>query len=225
MKRYTFILLISFLQLTVSAQKLLVPDNYIGVKGGGGAAVFNMDINTDYPFYFLESINGGIVFKTYETRTTALQLELAYTEKGGVNFYDKSLFGSDTLGMPVAEYFKLKTRGYEFVALTHLSFGTGVSKLIVNFGPYAYYINDSKISSPPGQTLIHKIYPERKLDLGLKVGIGYGLNFKKTIMEVELRYGHGLINVYNFQKINNALINQNQVLMLNLLLCRKLKNK
>ena len=82
MQKALFISLLFFLQLTVSGQKLLAPDNYIGIKGGVGAAVFNMDINTDY-FYYLESFNGGIVFKTFESRIAALQMELGYTEKGG----------------------------------------------------------------------------------------------------------------------------------------------
>jgi len=211
--------------LNTSAQKLMIPDNYLGVNAGGGVGVFNTNLNIEYPFYVTEIKSAAVIFRTFESQRAALHLELGYGEKGGLSFYDRSFFDTDTAGMANAEYFVLKSNGLDFSALTHLSFGEGISKFVINFGPYAYY-SFRKALSPMEQTaLSREVYPKKDYDFGIKAGIAYSLNLNKNVFELELRYGHGFINVYEKDLINNALVNQNQVLTVNLLYLRKLKNK
>ncbi|MEA2043323.1 MAG: outer membrane beta-barrel protein [Bacteroidota bacterium] len=222
MKNIQVLLFVLTVFQSASAQKLLVPDNYLGVKAGGGVSVFNIDVNTDYSFYYLENIEAGIVFRTFESRIAALQLEVNYTEKGGLNFYSKSYFDTDTAGMPTNEYFSLKSRGIEFSALTHLAFGKGKSKATINFGPYGYKAFSSEIKAVEQGELSRELYPDNNFDFGLKVGAGYSFYMKKGVVGISLLYGHGLINIYKKDRINNALLNQNQVVMLNILYLMKL---
>jgi hypothetical protein len=203
----------------------MIPDNYLGVSAGGGVGVFNTNLNIEYPFYVTQIKSAAVIFRTFESQRAALHLELGYGEKGGLSFYDRSFFSTDTAGMAKAEYFVLTSKGLDFSALTHLSFGDGKSKFVMNFGPYAYYSFQKSLSPVEQTELSREIFPKKNYDFGIKAGIAYSLNIKDNVFELELRYGHGFINVYEKDLINNALVNQNQVLTVNLLYLRKLKNK
>lgn len=218
-------LFIIWVLASAQGQKLMLPENCIGLKAGGGAGVFNSNLNTDYPFYFTEIKSAAAVFRTFESQRAALHLELGYAEKGGLNFYDRNFFTADTAGMPKVEYFVLNSRGIEFAALTHLAFGKHKSKFVMNFGPYAYYLYDKNLEPVESNEISRSLLPEKTYDFGIKAGIAYSLYLGKNIFELEVRYGHGFINVFEKDRINNALVNQNQTLMLNLLYFRKIKNK
>lgn len=216
---------ILFVLNTLSAQETKSIQNYFGLYGGGGLGTFNSNLSVEYPYYFVDLKSAGVAFRTFSGSKTALHLELGYTEKGGLSFFDKNYFGSDTVGMDKAEYFVYKTKGIELAALTHLAFGGGKSKFVLNFGPYGYYSFHGSVSAIEGETNTKSLKPDKNYDLGVKAGIGYSLHLNKNVFELEIKYAHGFINVYELDRINSALMTQNQALTFNLIYFRKLKNK
>ncbi len=226
MKKYIILCaLVLVFWISAKAQKNNEIQTYIGAYAGVGVGTFNSNLKIEYPFYFAKQKQAGIGFRIFSSRKTALQLEAGYTEKGGLSFYDKNFFGSDTINMNKTEYFVYKTGGIQASALTHLAFGKRKNKFTIAFGPYGYYVMSKKISAYNDENITKTTMPKKNYDLGIKVAIGYGLYHKNNVFEFEIQYAHGFINVYEKNSINEALLNQNQTLILNLAYYKKIKNK
>jgi hypothetical protein len=201
-------------------------ENFIGIKGGYGYSAINLNVLlTNSSLYLKEGKIAGITFKNLSKKYTGLIMELNYVEKGGQNFYEKSKL-TDSTGVIEAEIPFIHSLNYiELPFLMNIRIGKHKSKININGGPHIGYLVKENIkftetNLTEGQFINHV---NLKFEYGINVGIGYGFQFNKGLIDFEIRYSHGLTNIFASQSINNSLISQNQVLVATLAYYIKLK--
>lgn len=229
MKR-NFVLILVFFLLFFNNQNILAQEkskseNFIGIKAGADMSALNLNVSFSNNFYIKQGNTAGIVFKNLSKKTTGLILELNYTEKGGQNFFERGKLidstGIDSLIIP----FNHSLTYIEFPFLMNLRLGKNKSKINLNVGPHIGYILKESIDFKEivlNETQ-YKNSADNKIEYGINFSAGYGYQFNKGIIELEIRYSHGLTNIFNTRSINNSIVDQNQVLSATLAYYIKLK--
>ena len=109
----------------------------------------------------------------------------------------------------------------------HLSVGNDKNQVFFNAGPnisYTFY-NETEFVYPNIDRTMFDTEIDNLYEFGLNFGVGYGRHFKRGAIELEIRYSHGLTNIYETQSINYSIVTQNQLLTFSLAYYFKLKNK
>ena len=97
--------------------------------------------------------------------------------------------------------------------LTNIMIGKKKNKLNLNFGPnISYLFSKSIIYKENSEQNILPENIENKYDFGLNFGVAYGRLIKDNLFEFEIRYNHGLFNIYKTNEINNSVVSQNQTI-------------
>ncbi len=115
-----------------------------------------------------------------------IMLEFNYIQKGWKILPDSS------------ERYSRRISYYELPFMTHIVIGKSKSKLIINLGPYASYLNtEDEKTNISNDSLKFVGYPaDRKFDFGYCLGIGYEYRTKVGIFGIETRYYNSLTNIF-----------------------------
>lgn len=197
---------------------------YTGVKGGYVFSALNVDIVQD-TMVINQGPTFGLVFKSFSSNNTAIQIELIYTEKGGNSLYDTSLKTDSLPNVNQVYPFVLRTKYVELPVLMHLNFGKGNNKFVLNVGPNLSYAFSSELDYiyDNAETSALELNIHNKFEYGLNFGAGYERVFKNSRLDFELRYSHGLTSIFKSKSINYSLLSQNQVISFALVYYLKLK--
>lgn len=159
---------------------------------------------------FLKGYNIGAVFRYIADNNFGLQCELNYSQRG---WYEKSSLYSRQLNY------------IEFPFLTHVFFGNK-SRFFFNIGPkISYLLSESKITNNTS-TLIEEqhITPiQNAFDYGLCSGVGFLINIKGTVIQLDTRANYGLSDVFSNDKRDFFDTSNNFNLSVNLALLFKVK--
>lgn len=207
----------------IYSQKDTIRDNYIGINGGVTMYAVLTDAEFQYEGFF-STVNeqiitslyqnawtAGITYKNFSEKYVGIALEINYIKKGGYNvfLYDLNENTEDT----TAVLFRHDLEYVEFPFMMNLRFGNKKLKLNLYGGPHISYLFKEKItflSDPPGKEF--KTSADSNFDFGINGGGGFSYQIGKNVIEIGMRYSHGLINIFKYKTINNALFNQNQVI-------------
>ncbi len=206
---------------------LFSQEKFVGVKGGYVFSALNNNLSYSEYYQMKEANTFGMGFKYFSSKNAAILLELNYTEKGGGNFFDREKL-AEPLSYDSLEYpFVLSTKCIDFNFLMHLSVGNEKNQLFFNAGPnisYTFY-NKTEFIYPNIDITMFNTEIDNLYEFGLNFGVGYGRHFKTGAIEFEIRYSHGLTNIYESQSINYSIVTQNQLLTFSLAYYLKLKKK
>ncbi|MCD4792072.1 MAG: PorT family protein [Bacteroidales bacterium] len=224
MKKIIYIL--SFIIISVGntySQKDTIRDNYIGINGGVTMYAIVTENKFEYEDFFktnneqiISSLyqnawTAGIAYKNFSEKSVGTALELNYEKKGGYNvfLYDLDENTEDS----TAVLFKHDLEYVEFTFMMNLRFGKKKLKFNLYGGPYISYLFKEKITFLSETSGIqYKTRADSKFDFGVNGGGGISYQFGKNIVELGVRISQGLINIFEYQSINSALLNQNQVI-------------
>lgn len=208
-----FFLLSVYSNTKLKAQNKIPPQHFVGVKGGAIYSTISLDVSTDHALVLNNGITGGIVYRYFSQKQVGIQLELNYTEKGGIDFFEKSKL-PDTTGAIDYTYFNLNLKYIEFPFLMHMRIGKKNHKLKFNLGSHiGYNIYENLKFEEDGLDINYKKNIDSKFEFGFIFGIGYGYSMPKGIIDFEVRYSLGLNNIYKVYSINSSTTNQNQAVM------------
>lgn len=135
----------------------------------------------------------GLVFSYIHAKTVGIQLETNYISKS----WEEN---------PIGDYtFNTKLNYIEIPMLTTLHFGNRF-KFLVNFGPYLAFLLNQESSHTVDQESDYFPYYEnrvaRKGDFGMTGGLGFRLQTKIGLFQIEGRYTYGFQNVYDVDASN-----------------------
>ena len=159
---------------------------------------------------FLKGYNGGLVFRYIADKNFGLQCELNYSQRG---WSEKSGLYSRQLNY------------IELPFLTHVYFGNK-NRFFFNIGPKISYLLSDKIitNNTISSTDYQHITPiQNSFDYGLCSGLGYLINIKGTVIQLDTRASYGLSDVFSNDKRDFFDTSNNFNLSVNLALLFKVK--
>lgn len=213
-RHFVFVFVSAFALLSgkAAAQDTYRPRLSAGLKGGMSYSMINTDIKLDTSLILTEAVYGGLKFSYKKNKIPGLLLELNIMSKGGLSVYssDKLSIPEDT--MLAQRYFNIRTDYIEVPVLTELSFGNSNSKFRINFGPHVGFLLKQEMDFVESEPKYYTDKIKSNFEFGLNAGIGYAYVFSAGEIDLEIRYSHGLSNLYNPQSINSAFVTQNQSL-------------
>lgn len=180
--RKLLISLLITLSVALSAQvRLDKPEMYIGVNGGitESMVMFTPAITQG----FLMGFNGGVVFRYIAEKNVGVQAELNFSQRGW-----KEASG-------------LYTRQLNYIELpfmTHIYIGHK-NRVFFNLGPKISYLISEKtlLNTTVGSTETQQITAiQHPFDYGLCTGLGYLVNFKGKIFQLDTRANYSLSDVF-----------------------------
>ena len=174
----------------------LQAQTYLGVKFGGHLTTINYDAKPGQPIYEMDQkirYMGGLVFQKFANRNFALQIEIAYVQKGWKTAEDTLIFTQyerniDYIDIPI---------------LTHASFGSENIEFFLQLGFFTgYALSSSEIFYDPGGS-IEKEYvydPDRdnRFEYGLQGGAGFKRHFGFGVIQLEGNFIFTLNSVYKW---------------------------
>lgn len=224
MKKIIYILCLIIISVgNTYSQKDTIRDNYIGINGGVTMYAIVTENKFEYEDFFktnneqiISSLyqnawTAGIAYKNFSEKSVGTALELNYVKKGGYNvfLYDLDENTEDS----TAVLFKHDLEYVEFTFMMNLRFGKKKLKFNLYGGPHISYLFKEKITFLSETSGIqYKTRADSKFDFGVNGGGGISYQFGKNIIELGMRISQGLINIFEYQSINSALFNQNQVI-------------
>ena len=205
-----------------SQENEIIKENYIGLSGGATmyAVVTEKEfIDEDFieklkkqsiTSFYNNGWTAGIAYKNFSEKFVGLALEFNYIKKGGYNLflYDLDENTTDT----VTVLFKHDLEYVELPFMMNLRFGKNKLKLNLYGGPNISYLFNQEIiflSETYGKS--YKPGADLKFEFGINGGGGISYQFGKNIFELGMKFSQGLTNIFEYQSINSALRNQNQV--------------
>jgi hypothetical protein len=180
--RKLLISLLITLSVALSAQvRLDKPEMYIGVNGGitESMVMFTPSITQG----FLMGFNGGVVFRYIAEKNVGVQAELNFSQRGW-----KEASG-------------LYTRQLNYIELpfmTHIYIGHK-NRVFFNLGPKISYLISEKtlLNNAVGSTETQQITAiQHPFDYGLCTGLGYLVNIKGKIFQLDTRANYSLSDVF-----------------------------
>lgn len=180
--RKLLISLLITLSVALSAQvRLDKPEMYIGVNGGitESMVMFTPAITQG----FLMGFNGGVVFRYIAEKNVGVQAELNFSQRGW-----KEASG-------------LYTRQLNYIELpfmTHIYIGHK-NRVFFNLGPKISYLISEKtlLNTTVGSTETQQITAiQHPFDYGLCTGLGYLVNIKGKIFQLDTRANYSLSDVF-----------------------------
>jgi len=180
--RKLLISLLITLSVALSAQvRLDKPEMYIGVNGGitESMVMFTPAITQG----FLMGFNGGVVFRYIAEKNVGVQAELNFSQRGW-----KEASG-------------LYTRQLNYIELpfmTHIYIGHK-NRFFFNLGPKISYLISEKtlLNTTVGSTETQQITAiQHPFDYGLCTGLGYLVNIKGKIFQLDTRANYSLSDVF-----------------------------
>ncbi|MDW7690967.1 porin family protein [Flammeovirgaceae bacterium SG7u.111] len=177
----------------------------IGLKGGYNfsSVTFEPDISTE----FRTGYTGGLVFRNSIKPNVGLIAEINYTQKGWTELFPRT----DILDARRA-YFE-----YDYIEvpfMTHIYFGGGFAKVILNLGPHFSYLlsQNSYAELAPGDEITYNYTEENTIKFEYGISIGAGLRFnlgKAGDLHVEFRAAQGLNNILDREQPDTPIGSQN----------------
>ena len=115
-----------------------------------------------------------------------IMLEFNYAQKGWKILPDSS------------EKYSRRLNYFEIPFMTHVVIGKSRSKLIINLGPYASYLNaEEEKTNISNDSLNFVGYPaDREFDFGYCMGIGFEYTTRLGTFGIEARYYNSLSDIF-----------------------------
>ena len=210
----------SFSQRNDSVQ---LKENYLGFNVAGN--IYSTFTDTDFFFenrdqnfdtiitqedFYRYSYAFGLSYKNFKEKLVGINLELNYIKKGGYNEFHEDINGNDSLAI----MFQHDLEYIELPFMMNLRFGWKRLKLNFYGGPHVAWLIGQEI------TILENTFGRQykdKADFNFEFGVngGGGISYqigKHHMIELGVRYSHGITNVFKFETINSAVFNQNQAI-------------
>ncbi len=199
MRIITIFVMLSFFTLTKAQVRLDKPEVYFGASAGvtESMVIFKPAVSQGY----LLGYNGGIVFRYIAEKNVGMQAELNFSQRGWT------------------EATGLYTRHLNYIELpfmTHIYMGKK-NRVFLNFGPkISYLISENVVRNETSNIeLQHITKTENPFDYGLCAGLGFLINIKGSIYQLDTRANYGLSDVFSntksdyFETSNNLNVSVN----------------
>jgi len=199
MRIITIFVMLSFFTLTKAQVRLDKPEVYFGASAGvtESMVIFKPAVSQGY----LLGYNGGIVFRYIAEKNVGMQAELNFSQRGWT------------------EATGLYTRHLNYIELpfmTHIYMGKK-NRVFLNFGPkISYLVSENVVRNETSNIeLQHITKTENPFDYGLCAGLGFLINIKGSIYQLDTRANYGLSDVFSntksdyFETSNNLNVSVN----------------
>ena len=189
---------------TLHAQEFK-PEMAIGARGGATLSFMILRPSVNQSFNL--GPNAGFVFRYISQKYCGIQVELNYIQKG----WGETLTNGHKYSR-VLNYI-------EIPAMTHITFGQRMARGFINLGPNISYLLNDKTNGyrwqESGQIQLTEPI-KNHFDFGICAGIGFELNSKAGIYQLEARYNYGLGNLFSSSSGSPLSQSSNQNISLNL---------
>ena len=164
----------------VAQDRLMKPELYIGANFGitESKIMFNPTVDQG----FLRGYNGGLVMRYIAEQNVGMQAELNFSQRGWTESSGQYARQLNYIELPF---------------MTHIFMGKR-SRFFINIGPKISYLllesvktNDTKLTAAERSTVV-----QHPFDYGICTGLGFLVNIKGKIFQLDTRANYSLSDVF-----------------------------
>lgn len=155
---------------------------YLGIHGGPTLSMvyFLPAVSTG----FQQNYQGGVVFRYINEKHFGLQAELNYSQRGWTESSGLYARRLDYIDLPF---------------MSHFNFGRTL-QFFFNIGPKVGYLIGEEVlldQTAGSQAYQHTRPIENKLDYGFAAGLGVIVEFRKQVIQLDLRGNYSMSNIFS----------------------------
>ena len=190
MLRYLFVLPLFLVLLPLSGQADSVDYRRLQLGVVAGQYYSEIDFTPNRDVHTRTGRTFGVALRYFDKQAVGFQAELAYEDAGWLE------------DLAEGGVYERRTDYAELQILTQFSFGRGIFQPLLQAGPYLSVPLGETIGLPPEydpedypENAYYEVELDKRLNYGLRAGLGFNLEFGAVTLQAEGRYLQGFSNL------------------------------